>query len=157
MQLNFMLNLSILKCPSFFCRYEPLRLSRAVDLWTASEVSGSLYGPRRLHACMHTCPLICVTRNLRCVLPCYSCEAVSHCDSQRVRTLFGKSNVPRLVITKPQCVRPHGEANWRGAAPRIDQNKNPTQLDQILTIYLGIWELTFCKISRKSMVSFFHN
>ena len=37
-----------------FWIYEPLRLSRAIDLGTASAVSSSLYGPRRLHAHMST-------------------------------------------------------------------------------------------------------
>ena len=92
-----------------FLRYEPLRLSRAD---CAAQLTFELPLQCRVRCMahadyMHTCPLKCVTRNMRWVLPCYSCEAVSHwiCDSQFVFALanmFGKSNVPRLVIIEPQ-------------------------------------------------------
>ena len=66
--------------------------------------------------CMHTCPhalrAICVEYYIALLF-----VAVSHCDSPRVNKLV------RKVIIDPQCVRPHGEANWgegpqSAAAPR---------------------------------------
>ena len=97
-----------------FWIYEPLRLSRAVDLWTASAVSSSLYGPRRLHAHMSTqmryaqyalgIALLFVLGRLAL----RSQWLESNCDSQFVNALtnlFGKTNVPRLVIIEPQWLR----------------------------------------------------
>ena len=63
-------------------RYEPIRLSRALrGAQLTFELPLQCRVRCMVHAnCMHTCPLKCVTRNMRWVLPCYSCAAVSHCE-----------------------------------------------------------------------------
>jgi len=79
--------------------------------------------------CMHTCPHKCITRKSRFVLPCYSCEAVSHCesicDSQSVNALanlFGNPSV-HLVTIDPQWLRT--QRIWRKGLGRAKRDCGP--------------------------------